>query len=1059
MLAGKRIRCKKCGDEFEVPSDPHRRGSHREDSDGNDRDLAADDIEKNFFSSNEDSDDRKTVKGELIPTGLPPIDAQQAETQSDDFPELNIPKAKTRRQTWRPGDQGDDASDRERDESRQFDFLFEHHPRPVGNRFSIPVSISILLLPLLIYFTARFAAESVPPQYLADVKRLAVQRANHDGAKSSLSPEELAAGGADSVATDRRFSDPNRLVIRDVCLGGNGRYLITYRASQRHSSGDGFVLVEDTQTRATVGKILIDGPRVSLAASVDTLVVGAWGSASLQAYDLPSLRLKQQYLSPPEEAPISLAMGHCSDGPLYVINSQSRLEIRDVATLEELPGREEIADARLLFDKRSLCNASPDGSVFCAQGSHLNIVQFSLGRLRGEGQSTVFASDHVAPTLSFDGSKIFTPQGVFTSALAMSDVKHRSCLAAADGPFYVGPSARTKSELNRLWLYVNDHDDPIAEIPKKIASPLAVARNPFATQVLTNDKRLILIPSRNRIATIDSEGHETAIHDFDFDQAVRKAGLRVPRIVSLPRTTVMRGETFEYQIDSKGIQNPLYRLTVAPRRMRVDQNGLLQWECDRQEGFIHPVVVETFDEESRTSQSFHIRVGGPLANSTMVRDDGSNRPATRPSFTAAEFPRQNDISISVDGADARDITRVDLPGIARQPALAGDGRFLIVRLVEIDSLAVIDLLHPLDVRYLPISPSALFAASRSSIITCDLKLATLHRYDLQTLKLVRSGPFPISNAPEEVEEVETEAGIGEASQISGSEPEVSGDDTIARSFHQVARSLHRDGEFDNSPVHQVRMSMGFASDGPLLFCDRDHGFLIDPNSFQRDGAAARDAESTRLLSSRWGFRMLPQGKSFVGTYDYESPSELRGGEVDGNNIVYYTPTSYPAPYTQSFPGVTFVQDSFHTPVAKQVIMGIGPTRGKHLAVPSAGRDSYVAVEMHERELSTRSTTTVYQYHDSEFHSPAERKKLVSLARDDLEPPLVEKRDYRGFLPWENRLIHVPSLQLLVTLPAVGNRVVIVPLPSPKKQFATNHHRSWSTAGASLLAGTRHGADQ
>tara|TARA_R110002049_G_scaffold27321_2_gene94284 strand:- start:509408 stop:512611 length:3204 start_codon:yes stop_codon:yes gene_type:complete len=1022
-LAGKRIRCKKCGDTILVPTGAEPNVSPES------RDRQGSRPESGVLSDSDARASRMTqpIRGELIPA---------------DVPELKMPGSKSRghgrgtsSREQRRWDRNDDQEhengethwtarprDFDRGDIESVDFLFENHPRPVGRRYSIPISVTILLMPLLIYLGLRYAVDSIPKEYLANVKRMAVQRANHDGT-STIDPLGLAENADDSDQQLAPELDEQKMLIRAVCLGGNGRYLVTHHAPIRHRSSGGYVRVQDLQQRETIGTIAIEGPQVSIAAGMDTLVVGDWGSASLEAFRLPSLQRIQRRLVPPDAAPISLAMGHASYGPLYVINSQSQLEIRELSTLARISLGEDISDARLLFDKRSLCNASADGTVFCGQGSHLNIVHYSLGRFRGEGQSTVFASDHVAPTLSFDGKRIFTPQGVYASSLAMFDLKHRSCLAAATGPFFVGPSARTQSELNKLWLYVADHDEPIAEIPQAIASPLAVARNAFAAQTLTNDKRLILIPSQKCIVTIEPESDETVVHDFDFDEVAGRKGISVPRVTSLPPPRVTRGELFQYPVQVTGFQQPLYRLNLAPPGMQIDPEGTIAWDCDQREGFVHPVVLSVRDgatgSQAAATQSFHVTVGGPLISPLSLRSDGAT-PLHQPSRTR-DMPPSIDVASGQRSTDASAIHRIDLPGIVRQPTMAGEGRFLIARLVEVDSLAIIDLLEPDSVRYLPIEPTCVFAASKSSIVVCDLAKSSLERFDLMQLRSSAKAPFP--------------------SRKQSTDPILVPDSltgTMTRSGQpeSVARMLMRHGEISTSPVHHVRMSMGCEQNGPLLYCDHNEGFFIDPNTLQRIGLVSSDPESTSLLASRWRFTMQPDGKSFVGAYDYESPSELRGGMFDGTTVTYHTPTPFNSATGQSREGIVFVDDPVQTIVTKQVVMGIGAGRAKHLAVPSLDRFGYVAVQMQEGPLSRHPTTDVFRYDDDEFHKPSERRKLVTIPRQDLEPPLTERREYRGFLPWEQRIIHIPQLNLLVTIPAVGNRVVVIPLEKSAAQYAS-----------------------
>ena len=366
-LAGKRIRCRRCGETLIVPSDPHVAPDGRQDGtrlwrgegaiepdESRDSDRARGDDTRRPHAADRPSPVTQPIRGELIPA---------------DLPELRLPGSKRRghsrsvhvRDEVDAADASSDGSRRSADSNRgdlePIDFLFDHHPHPVARRFPIAVSIAIVMSPLLLYFGLRFAVGSIPQEYFADVKRMAVQRANHNG-RSALGASGPGGGSIDDLSSAQRETDENRMLIRGVCLGGNGRYLATYHAPVRPGAKRSFVRVEDLQDRQELGTLMIEGPHLSLAASADTLVVGGWGSASLQSFRLPSLQRLHHRLVPPQTAPISLAMGHASQGPLYVINAQSRLEVRDVSTLSKISHVGKLDEARLLFDKRSLCNAS-----------------------------------------------------------------------------------------------------------------------------------------------------------------------------------------------------------------------------------------------------------------------------------------------------------------------------------------------------------------------------------------------------------------------------------------------------------------------------------------------------------------------------------------------------------------------------------------------------------------------------------------------------------------------------------------------------------------------------
>jgi len=983
-LAGKHVRCKRCGEILEVPQPSS----------------------TNLSAAGPD---------QLIPIGSVPALVRRSDAHelvNLELPSLEIPGSRPKSREFEPPD-----------------FLFQAHPRPVQLRYSLVLSLAMVMLPLLVYLGLRVAIQTVSPEVVSQVKRLAMQHSVLDDG----SPLELAAAarrdGSPSSTLVGAVSAREKLLIRDVCLGGNGRYLITHHAAESHDADQGYVSVQDLQQRLEIGRIAVDDPHVGLAASMDTLVVGGWGSASLQAYELSSLKRFQQRWLPPEKAPITLAMGHASDGPLYVINAKSQLQIFDLPTLTEGPYERQLEDAKLLFEKRSLCQASADGSVFASQGSHLNLIRYARGRIAGAGRSTVHAADHVAPTLASDGRHLFTPHGVYSSSLAISDLDHRSCLAAASGPYFVGPSARTQSELNKLWLYVRDHPEPIAEIPTEIASPLAIAKRSFASQVLTNEKRLILIPSQRCIVTIDPGGDQTTIHDFDFDQAARRAGVEAAYFTSIPQPQASRGVPFHYQVELHGFSAPTFALTLAPPGMEIDQAGHVRWQCDAGEGTHWPVVIRASEGPRWVEQVFHVKVGGPLIAATFASPEqiSVRRPSADVTSAQVGQSRTPPANAAQEAStEASQIVRIDLPGIVRQPTLAGDGRFLIVRLIEIDALGIIDLLNPSDVRYMPISASSLFAASRESIVIYRLDDKTLTRFDLRTLDKTASAQMP--------------------SRVSaGVETPLHPHQTA-----QIADILMQAGESKDSRSRQVSLSMGFQSDGPLLYSDRSQGFLIDLATLKPFGAAAQDLESSKLMASRWGFQMLPRGDGFVGAYDYHAPMEIRGGTIDGEEIQFHLPLSYAAPVHTTYPGISIVQDAFRAAVTKQVMLGVGQQRENHLVVPAANHTCYLAVEMRDSPVSIKpSPVEVYLYLDDDFHRPSERRRLTTLSPRDLEPPPSDLREYRGFLPWERRVIYLPELQRLVTLPVVGNRVVVIPVAQAASHIAAKQGRPGRTTEPSF----------
>lgn len=302
-----------------------------------------------------------------------------------------------------------------------------------------------------------------------------------------------------------------------------------------------------------------------------------------------------------------------------------------------------------------------------------------------------------------------------------------------------------------------------------------------------------------------------------------------------------------------------------------------------------------------------------------------------------------------------------LPGAIDQLAVGGGGRFLILHLKRLDKLAIFDVSQAKVVHYMPApAEDFLFQASAEKLVVIIPSKKVLERWSLRTLEKERSVPMPVSFAP-------------------------------------------------------ARAALGSASSGPLLLW----GPLYDTALVDLDTLKKVEVRDLRIPGNLDTHGLMieasPDGSAFISwnrRQRGEDPAQFRLLRIRGDTAVLRTGLAEEAPAHASIAdGPVFTCDG------RVYTADLKPIAAKGLAgatlVPVG--NSYVLAARWEGP--TRKTRLAVHF----MSDLAEAFTIGDVT--ELDGTVTDKTDPAAFT-WEKRLHFVPSAQLLVTIPATNDRLVL-----------------------------------
>lgn len=303
----------------------------------------------------------------------------------------------------------------------------------------------------------------------------------------------------------------------DIAIGANGRLLVLRLREMRA------LQVYDVATRKIVGTIPADDDPICFAAGKDKLLLGLWGQAAIQRWDLPTLTMESERVVPGDEAPLSLAMGANSAGPVLAVKSGGGSVLLDLETLE--PGDFTLNRQVWKHYPSSQHRASADGSVFCSWDFNTLVAGVNLLQVsNGIASYTPYDDSvgHVCPDEV--GNSVYTAVGRYAIQDRPSgqSVPSGFLIPAVSGTWFLRIQEDASSQSPRFEIFAGERPEPVVSLMGLTFAQVADihVRRGFDSKLkfpIPPDRRLILIPAVNEIVGVGLD--QKSLHHWPFDFA------------------------------------------------------------------------------------------------------------------------------------------------------------------------------------------------------------------------------------------------------------------------------------------------------------------------------------------------------------------------------------------------------------------------------------------------------------------------------------------------------------------------------------------------------------
>jgi hypothetical protein len=375
--------------------------------------------------------------------------------------------------------------------------------------------------------------------------------------------------------------------VRDVCVGGSGRYLVLHLANERK------LAVFDANEARVVKYLPLADDRVLFAAGSDKLMVLLPDRNQVQRWSLS--RLEREVTAPLAVAGQvhTAVMGAASEGPLVLGGPQLGegglpLCFLDVRTLKQarVDRREGGGQVGTHPQYPAQMRVSADGATIGMWTEGLSPSGLQAVVLTGSTVRSAYEHTSVGQIIPGpDGRTLFTENGLYTTELKpVHDVPGqglRSPLPAVHGGYYLSVNRpdRADWEGKRTTVTVHLAGDarPLATLSD--LEGLDVSRELGRSDTrLPLDKRLFLIPLAKLVVTIPAARDRLHLQRFDLDGALEKAGIDYLLVTSQPVTTAVRGTAYTYSLVVRSKKGGVkYKLDSGPAGMKVSPDGRLSW--------------------------------------------------------------------------------------------------------------------------------------------------------------------------------------------------------------------------------------------------------------------------------------------------------------------------------------------------------------------------------------------------------------------------------------------------------------------------------------------------
>lgn len=377
--------------------------------------------------------------------------------------------------------------------------------------------------------------------------------------------------------------------IGQVCVGGNGRFVIVHLSEKRQ------IAILDTAEAKIVKYLPVGEDKVFIAAGLDKLMVVLADKKIVQRWNLNTFAREVS-------APLDLqgdvqaaVMGCASAGPLILgtsgelpNNLGSRVVLLDIQTLKQLrPAGSQVnaAFARFHPSYSPSITVSSDGRVIgmWTGGSPSGFQTVTLiGRnLKSQYEHTTVG--HILP--GGDGRYLFTSDGVYSSQMKIVGKREEGeySIPAIQGRYYLslGPISypgrnRGKETVSGATLRLAGDSRALTSID--LPELAGIGNLGWHNEEIALYQRLILIPGANLLVVVPSSNDGLVLRRFDLDEILDKSGVDYLYVTSDPPAGVARGSQFDYTINVRSKKGSVtFKLEYGPPGMKLASDGRLTW--------------------------------------------------------------------------------------------------------------------------------------------------------------------------------------------------------------------------------------------------------------------------------------------------------------------------------------------------------------------------------------------------------------------------------------------------------------------------------------------------
>jgi hypothetical protein len=382
--------------------------------------------------------------------------------------------------------------------------------------------------------------------------------------------------------------------LRDVCVGGGGRFLILHLPQQRQ------LAIFDVNEAKIVKYLPAGDDNIKFAAGMEKLLVALPDKNVIQRWDLTNFEREVAAPLPAQGTVNALYMGSASAGPLLVglgnndprAGSSTALFL-DPRTLKSVAYRWS-KEPLNSFTSR-LARLSPDGTVIAwhegvgGEPHALKCAVLTGGTGNGAAVWPAAASLGVPGP---DDRTLFTAAGLFNTELKKtSSTLGGSFLPATSGPYFLG------LEKDALSFYLAGNDRPVAKLPGVEGVCEEGIAYGSSRDTINHDRRIHFIPDARLVIGIPTTNDRLVLYRFDPEQALEKSGIDYLLVTSQPPLTASKGRAYAYTLRIKSKKGGVKcKLESGPAGMKVTPDGKLTWEVPRDFADAEVAVILTVSD-------------------------------------------------------------------------------------------------------------------------------------------------------------------------------------------------------------------------------------------------------------------------------------------------------------------------------------------------------------------------------------------------------------------------------------------------------------------------------